>query len=408
MQARLEAPTTEFASVPKRRLGPPFRAPEAQGASFVELFFDLVFVFAVTQVTAQTVEHLDWEGAARALLIFWMIWWAWTQWTWALNPADTEHAGVRATTLVATAVAFVMAASVGQAFERAGGVWFGASYVAVRTMGLWLYLAVASDHKEEFATVQRFALASVPGMVAFVAGGFAGDEARAWFWLAGVVLDIGAAMLAGSQADWRLHAGHFAERHGLFVIIALGESLIVVGTIAAGAEKTADLVSVSIGAIAVACLLWWTYFGWLKDALERRFENEPSASLGQFARDTFSLLHFPLIGGVIGIAIGFEEMVRHPDHHLETAGMVALAGGLVLFVGAAVAVWARATRQLLAPRLVILTVLAVALALAADAQPALVLTIIAVALVAIVAVEEARTPGREAPNVDVTAGQPSP
>jgi lysylphosphatidylglycerol synthetase-like protein (DUF2156 family) len=95
---------------------------------------------------------------------------------------------------------------------------------------------------------------------------------------------------------------------------------------------------------------------------------------------------------VIGIAIGFEEMVRHPDHHLETAGMVALAGGLVLFVGAAVAVWARATRQLLAPRLVILTVLVVALALAADAQPALVLTIIAVALVAIVAVEEVQTP----------------
>lgn len=379
----------------RTRLGRPFRAPEGQGAAFVELFFDLVFVFAVTEVTALTLDHLDWGGAARTILIFWMLWWGWTQWTWALNPADTRHTVVRATTLLSTALAFVMAASVGQAFEGDGGTWFGVSYVAVRAVGLVLYLAAASDHHAQFIVVRRFALLSVPGMILFVAGALVGDQVRPWFWLAGVVLDIGAAMLAGSSPDWRLHVGHFAERHGLFVIIALGESLIIVGTIAAGAEPTPELARVSIGAVVVACLLWWTYFGWLKDALEERFEHEPSSTQGQFARDAFSLLHFPLIGGVIGIAVGFEEMVLHPDSHLETSGLVALAGGLVLFVGSAALVWARATGFVLTSRISLLAALVAALIFAADAKPARVLAIVAIALAFIIVIEEVRPPARQ-------------
>ena len=144
-------------------MGPPFTVPEGQGATFVELFFDLVFVFALTEVTALTLEHLDWQGAARSLLIFWMIWWAWTQWTWALNPSDTEHGLVLVTTLAATAVAFIMAASVSQAFSDDGGPWFAIPYVAVRASGMGILLLVASEHAEQLKAVRRFALASIPG-----------------------------------------------------------------------------------------------------------------------------------------------------------------------------------------------------------------------------------------------------
>ena len=370
------------------RLGPPFTAPEAQSATFVELFFDLVFVFALTEVTALTLEHLDWSGAARSLLIFWMIWWAWTQWTWALNPSDTEHPLIRVTTLVATAVAFIMAASVGLAFDVDTGLWFAIPYVAVRAIGLAIYLVVASDNDDQLIAVRKFTLASIPGMVVVIVGGFVDADVRGWFFLVAIILDIGATLVAGA-GNWRLHAGHFAERHGLFVIIALGESLIVVGLMFAGVDRTADVVRVAIGAVVVTCLLWWTYFGWLKDALELQLEREPS---GELARDAYSLVHFPLIGGVIGIAIGFEEMILHPNEHLATAGLVALTFGLVLFIGSGAMAWLRAGKQLLLPRLVVLAALVLALVLVQDAQPPVVLAIVAVGVGAIALIEQLRPP----------------
>lgn len=382
---------SEVAAPSGRRLGPPFTAPEGQSATFVELFFDLVFVFALTEVTALTVEHLDWEGAARSLLIFWMIWWAWTQWTWALNPSDTEHALVRVTTLFATAVAFLMAASVGRAFEVDAGYWFAIPYIAVRAIGMVLYLVVASEHPDQKLAVRQFTVASIPAMAVVLIGGFVEGDLRGWLWLAAVVLDIGATLVAGGYEDWRLHAGHFAERHGLFVIIALGESVFVVGLTVVDADRT----GVAVGAVIVTCLLWWTYFGWLKDALEVQLEREPLATEGMLARDVFSLLHFPLIGGVIGIAVGFEEMVLHPNEHLETPALIALGLGLVLFVGAAAAAWARASKQLLLVRMAVLAALVVALFIAADARPQVVLAIVAVALTAIAAIEEWQHPARK-------------
>lgn len=391
---------SEAVAPARRRLGPPFTGPEGQSTTFVELFFDLVFVFALTEVTALTLEHLDWEGAARSLLIFWMIWWAWGQWTWALNPSDTEHGLVRVTTLAATAVAFIMAASVSQAFGDDGGLWFAIPYVAVRASGLGIFLLVASEDAERRKVVRRFALASIPGLVAVIVGGMVDADVRGWFWLGAVLGDIGASIFAAPGEGWGLNAKHFVERHGLFVIIALGESLVVIGVIVADAERTADLMPVAIGAVIVTCLLWWTYFGWLKDALEVQLEREPRATEGILARDAFSMLHFPVIGGVIGIALGFEEMVLHPREPLDTAVLVALALGLVLFVGGGAAVWARAGRKLLLPRLGLLTALVVALVLAADAQPAVVLTIVAVAIAAIAIVEQVRDPARHVLEAD--------
>ena len=334
-----------------RRFGPLFTAPEGQSATFVELFFDLVCVFALTEVTALTLEHLDWEGAARSLLIFWMIWWVWGQWTWALNTADTEHGLIGLGTLLGTAVALMMAASVGQAFDVGGGLWFAVPYVVMRGGSSVVALLVSLEYSEQFKGTVRFYLSSIPGMVLVIVGGFVDADVRGWFWLAAVLLDIGASVFATAGGGWSLNTEHFVERHALFVIIALGESLIVVGLIVANAERSVELLNVAAGAVVVTCLLWRLYFGWLKDALEAQLERQPAETMSQLARDTFSLLHFPVIGGVIGIAVGFEQMVLHPDRPLETAGTVALALGLVLFVGGGAAVWARVVKQLLLPRL---------------------------------------------------------
>ncbi|MEZ4502687.1 MAG: low temperature requirement protein A [Dehalococcoidia bacterium] len=356
----------------------------------MELFFDLVFVFAVTEVTAFTLDHLDWGGVARSTLVFWMIWWAWTQWTWALNPADTTHLVVRVATLFATAVAFLMAASVHAAFDEAAS-WFAATYVIVRVIGLLVYALVASESHDRLHAVAVFAFASVAGLVVVLIGAMASPEARPWWWLAAVLLDLGAAAVGGRQRGWDLHAGHFAERHGLFVIIALGESLIVVGLTVAGSEKNNDLLAVAIGAVAVVCLLWWTYFGWLHGALEVALHAaHDDAAL---ARDAFSLIYFPLIGGVIGIAAGFEEMVHHPAERLDPVVLRVLAVGLLLFAGGAALAWFRVSSEVLVPRLLIATVTTIVLLLAGEAQPVALLTLVVIALVAIAVVEGARPSG---------------
>jgi low temperature requirement protein LtrA len=365
----------------------PITAPEGQGATFVELFFDLVFVFAVTEVTGRVAEDLTLVGVAQAVLVFWMIWWAWTQFTWALNPADTDHGFVRVGTLVATAVAFLMAVSVGDAFEE-GGLWFVIPYATVRLLGLALYLWVASERTDQLAAVRIFGALSLLGLSVAIVGGAVDPAWRGWLWLGAVLLDLFAAGIGGRQEGWDLHAAHFAERHGLFVIIVLGESLIAAGVAATDQVRTEALVFVAIGAVAVSCLLWWTYFGWLKDALEEAFAHRQGATQSRLARDAYSLLHFPLIAGVIGMAVGIEEMVAHPAAHMHIEAGIAFTAGLVLFVGSAAAAWGRAAHRLLTARLLLLVVGAGALMLAATASPAWLLAISVVVLAGIVLAEQ--------------------
>ncbi len=214
-------------------------SPEDQRVTFVELFFDLVFVFSVTQVVRLLHHHLDWTGVGQTVLVFWLVWWAWSQFTWALNAADTTHAGVELLTLLATGVAFFMAVSLPNAFSG-GGAWFAVPYVLVRIIGLGLYIRVSLDAGPSHRTaVRTFALLSVGGLAAVLAGGFAGGSTTYWLWGIAILLDIVAALVGVEAGEFDLHPDHFAERHGLFVIIALGESLIVAAGGLSGAERRA-------------------------------------------------------------------------------------------------------------------------------------------------------------------------
>ena len=356
--------------------------------TFVELFFDLVFVFAVTQVTSLTEADLTWSGVARATLVFWLIWWAWTQFTWTLNPADTDHDIVRVVTLVATGAAFLMAASTTRAFGD-DALWFAVPYLVVRLLGLGLQVRIDLERSgERRGTIAVWVALSTIGLLLVLAGALVDPPARNWIWLLAIGADLFAAGRGGAAGqEWDLSAAHFSERHGLFVIIALGESLIVTASAVSAEPRTAALVTDTIAGLVVAGLLWWTYFGWLKEAMERGLAGAGPRAIGATARDAFSLGHFPLIGGIIAFAVAMEEIVAHPRAVPRTEVVVALGMAVVLFVGCSALAYWRTSRRLLVPRLVILGLGVAGLAVVSGHEPAWMLGVLASALAAIVVVE---------------------
>ncbi|HEY7467978.1 MAG TPA: low temperature requirement protein A [Acidimicrobiia bacterium] len=307
-------------------------ATESQSVSFVELFFDLVFVFAVTQVTALLAQDLTGGGVVKALIVFWLIWWAWTQFTWSLNEADTGAVVVRLLTLVATALAFLMAVTV----PTLVGPWgwlFSISYLAVRALGIGLQWRVSAGDEVRRYAVKTWLLGSSFGLGVVAAAALVPPDWRYPVLGVAALLDVWAALRAG-RGEWGIYAGHFAERHGLFMIIVLGESLIAAGLTATQRPLSFGLVAVTVLAVAGTCALWWTYFGWAKAALESGLEAQPSAGVGRFARDVYSFGHFPIIFGVIGFAVAIEESVAHATDPLSLQGSVALAVGVALILGA--------------------------------------------------------------------------
>ncbi|HEU5113388.1 MAG TPA: low temperature requirement protein A [Acidimicrobiia bacterium] len=307
------------------------RGTEEQGATFVELFFDLVFVFAVTQVTATLAHDLTAAGLLRALIVFWLVWWAWTQYTWSLNEADTEHVSIRLITLVATALAFLMAVTVPLITSPFGWL-FPISYLVLRMVGISLQWRLAAGDSVWARSVRTWTVLSSLGLLAVIAAVFLPADLRFVALGVAALLDVLAAVRAG-RGEWRLFPGHFSERHGLFVIIVLGESLIAAGVTVTDQSLSVRLLLVAVTAVAGTCALWWTYFGWAKDALEERMRSQSPQSLGRFARDVYSFGHFPLIFGVIGFAIAIEEAIAHPKEPLPLPGALALCVGVGLIVG---------------------------------------------------------------------------
>ena len=376
-------------------------APEAQPVTFVELFFDLVFVFAVTQITVLTAHHLDWGGIGRSTALFWLIWWAWTQFTWTLNPADTQHPFVQALTLAATGAAFVMAASVPRAFES-DPFWFAVPYVAIRLIGLGLQVRVDQERDGSRPGMSmRWVTASLLGLALVLVGAAVDPDLRVWVWLAAIAADLFAAALAAGNAEWDLNPAHFSERHGLFVIIALGESLIVAGSAVAEDERSLDLILTAGAALVVVCLLWWTYFGWLKDALEHHLAAAAPADLGPLCRDAFSLVHFPLIGGIIAFAVAVEEVMLHPERAADATVIASLAVGIGLFVGSSALAYWRLSGKVLVDRLTITAATIAAVVALGSADPAIPFTAAAVGLLGLVVVEERSHPRAPSAAVEV-------
>jgi low temperature requirement protein LtrA len=360
-------------------------SPDDQKVTFVELFFDLVFVFCVTQVVGLLHGHVNLQSAGSALLVFWLVWWAWTQFTWALNAANTDHPRVQVISLLATAVAFLLAVGIPRALGD-GALWFAVPYVALRVVGLLLYSWVASSDPAQRRAVRVFALVSTTGLLAVLAGGLLGGSGLYWCWGLAIALDLAAAGIGAQLEGWNLHPEHFVERHGLIVIIALGETLIVAAAGLAGATRTPTVIATGVLAVAVTCGLWWSYFRQGRAAFEHALAAREGNARSCMARDVFSVTHFPMLCGVIAMAAAMEEALAHPDGPLVLNLRVALGGGAMLFVcGTAAAMWRASGRTLpwrwgLAPA-------AMAGVVALGAVPWIAMTILLAMLVAVSVIE---------------------
>ena len=372
----------------------PIVSPHDQRVTFVELFFDLVFVFCVTQVVTLLHGHLDAKSAGSALLVFWLVWWAWTQFTWALNAANTDHPRVQLTTLLATAIAYFLAVGIPRALGE-GALWFAVSYVALRAVGLLVYYWVAGSDPLQRRAVRVFGLFSAGGLAAVLAGGLAGGHAQYLCWSIAVALDLIAAGIGGQLEGWNLHPDHFVERHGLIVIIALGETLIVAASGLAATPATPTAMTTGALAVAVTCGLWWSYFRHARPAFEHEFAEREGNVRSRLARDVFSVMHFPMLYGVIAMAAATEAALAHPELPLAIDMRIALGGGALLFIcGTEAAVW-RATGRAVVWRAVLAVVAATAV-IAVGAIPGVAMGMLFAMLVVIAAIQHRQPQPRSA------------
>src|SRR4051794_23430033 len=358
---------------------------EEERVTPLELFFDLVFVLAITQCTALMSKQPTWEGVAKAMLILGLLWWSWVGYAWLTSVVDPEEGAVRFAIFGAMAGLLVVALCVPQAFGHLGTL-FACSYVAVRGAQIVLFFMAARGDPALTRSIKGLAVGTAVGAALLIGGSFADGLARGVIWSVALALDMIGPYFFGAEG-WRLVPGHFAERHGLIVIIALGESIVAIG-VGAGLEVDAGVVAAAVLGIAVAAALWGLYFDVVALVAERRLSNaEVGRQQNEIARDSFSYLHFPMVAGIVLLALGLKKTLVHVDHELEVEPAVALLGGTALYLLAHVAFRWRNVHRFNWARLAVALLLA-ALVPAAEALPALVtVAIIAAILAALIAYE---------------------
>jgi low temperature requirement protein LtrA len=304
-------------------------ARREQRVTPLELFFDLVFVYAVTQVTTLISRDLTWPGLGRGLLVLAALWWAWTGYAWLTNALEPEETIVRAVMFCGMGAMLVAALAVPQAFGDAA-ILFGVAYVLVRVCNLVLY-AIAGTRDPEFRhTLLRFAPTAAVGPLIILAAGFVDGSARIALWVIAIVVLYAGPLLDRGQG-WHVSPAHFAERYGLIVIIAIGESIVAIGLAARGVTLTASIVTASLLGLAVSAALWWAYFDVMAVLGEQQLARTSGANRARLARDNYSYLHMPMIAGIVLFALGLKIATHDVGEPLAAIPAVALCGGLSLY-----------------------------------------------------------------------------
>jgi low temperature requirement protein LtrA len=344
----------------------------------LELFFDLVFVFAITQVTGFVSADPTWTRLAEGMAILAALWWAWEAYVWLGNTAGSDEGAVRVVLLSAMGAMLVASLAVPRAFGD-DGVIFGVAFLTVRVLHLGAYTIVSRDDPQLRFVVARMATTMLPASALLVVAGALDGTAQALLWVAALALDYGGLIARGTEG-WSVVAGHFAERHGLVIIIALGESIVALGVGAQGLGLDAGIIVGALLGVAVAAALWWAYFDFVALVAARVLREAPPDEQVRIARDSYTYLHLPMVAGIVIFALGTKKTLAHIGEDLEAVPAVALCGGVALYLVALSALKRRNIGSFNRPRLVAAGMLA-ALAPVATAVPALV----ALGLVAAVA-----------------------
>jgi low temperature requirement protein LtrA len=301
----------------------------------LELFFDLVFVFAITQVTGFLADNPTWGGLLRGLMLLGALWWAWAAYAWLTNTLNPEEGGVRIAVFCAIAAMLIVSLAVPNAFG-ADGVAFGVAYFIVRALHLVLYAIAGRADRDLFRAVVRILPTSILGPALLVIAGFFAGTAQLGLWGAALAIDY-LGVLVGHMRGWRVSPEHFVERHGLVVIIALGESIVAIGVGAAGLPLDAGRIAAAFLGIVVAASLWWSYFDWVAFMAQARLAEATGAERATLARDLYSYLHLPMVAGIVLFALGLKTTLAHVDDSLGAIPAVGLSGGVALYLLAHVA-----------------------------------------------------------------------
>jgi low temperature requirement protein LtrA len=300
----------------------------------LELFFDLVFVFAVTQVTALMSHHPTWEGLGQGMLVLIALWWAWGAYAWLTNYIAADEGYERLLMFAVMGAILIAALAVPRAFGR-DALLFGVAYAIARWLHIFIW-AEANEDVDVGQAIVRLSRTALPGPALLIAAGLVDDGTlRAALWIVGLGIDYAGPYVFG-VSGLRVAPAHFAERFSLIVIIALGESIVALGT-GVQSELDAQVLTAVILGLVVACALWWAYFDVVAVVSERRFRRMAPELRVRIARDSYSYLHLPMIAGIVLVALGVKKTVPHVDEPLATVPAVALFGGIALYYAAHVA-----------------------------------------------------------------------
>ena len=295
----------------------------------LELFFDLVFVYAFTQVTQLMTHDLTWVGVGHGLLVLAALWWAWTGYAWLTNILEPEEGVVRAGVFGAMTAMLVAAIAVPGAFG-ADGILFGTAFLLVRLLNLGLDAVAGRQDPGLRRALVRFAPPAALAPVLILLAGFVDGPAQVALWIIALVILYSGALI-GRGAGWRVEPAHFAERHGLIVIIALGESIVSIGVGSRAEALTPGVVTAAVLGMIVLCALWWTYFDVIAVLSRRQLSEATGAARARLARDYYTYLHFPMISGIVLFALGLRVTIDQVGEPLATVPAVALCGGLSLY-----------------------------------------------------------------------------
>jgi low temperature requirement protein LtrA len=367
-----------------------------QRATFFELFFDLVYVFAVTQLSHHLLQHLHWAGAAQSAFMLIAVYWAWNYTTWMANWFDPETFPVRLTLVYVMLASLLMAVAIPGAFADRG-LLFAASYAALQIGRNAFVVAVTprGPFNRNFRQILVWSAASAP---LWVAGGLVTGGLRWLLWLAALGMDLAAPLVrywlpgAGTtpMSQWQVDGRHFAERFQLFVIIALGENVVLAGVTASDTGLGVAVLAALGVALLASTALWWVYFSQFAARVARLIARSAADEVGQLGRDVYTYLHLPIVAGIVLTAVGIEIVIGHPGDRLYAAGAVVTLGGPAVYLLGMMASTVRIGRRPSWLQAVAVALLLAAIYPAAHVSGLIVLTFVSVVLVALAAAEEIR------------------
>jgi low temperature requirement protein LtrA len=351
----------------------------------LELFFDLVFVFAFTQVTTLMSEDETWSGLGHGLLILAALWWAWTGYAWLTNAVNPDEGGVRVAMLGATAAMFVAALAVPETFDR-HGVVFGVAFLIVRVMHLVLFAVAGRGNRDLLAAVLRIAPSTLIGAALIIGAGFVDDPARSMLWLAALLVDYVGPLFGGTRG-WAVRPSHFVERHALIVIIALGESLVAIGVGTRETGLSAGVIVAAVLGLVIATSFWLAYFDFFSIAGEQVLSERTGEERAAAARDVYSYLHLPMVIGIVLVALAMKKTIAHVGHELGTIPAVGLCAGCALYFATYSAMRLRIQGRLSRGRLITAIILLLFFPVAKTVPGIVALAFVAAVLIALHAYE---------------------